>query len=153
MGGRGPAPSHNTQKTGHRKPDALRVLDFKPAEAPELTFITRPGGDPWPQQTLRWWDHWVNSPQAEGMAQVDWDYMLDTAMLHAQMWDGDTKLAGEIRLREAKYGATPEDRARLRMTYADADEKEDKAAKRKAAGMSSRERYGNLVPIQTDEDS
>ena len=43
------------------------------------------------------------------------------------MWSkGQWTLAAEVRLRVAKFGATPEDRARLRMVFADADEKDDK---------------------------
>ncbi|MFD8886434.1 hypothetical protein ACFV0H_28520 [Streptomyces erythrochromogenes] len=40
---------------------------------------------------------------------------------------GDLKLAGEIRQRVAKWGATVEDRARLRMTF-DKTPEEDSAA-------------------------
>jgi hypothetical protein len=36
------------------------------------------------------------------------------------------KLLAELRLRVAKMGATSEDRARLRITYAQADEAEEK---------------------------
>jgi hypothetical protein len=41
---------------------------------------------------------------------------------------GDTKLAGEIRQRVAKWGATVEDRARLRMSIEDEGQEHDKAA-------------------------
>ena len=45
----------------------------------------------------------------------------------------------------AKFGATPEDRARLRMVFADADEKDEKRAAK--SGGSARERYGKLTVL------
>jgi hypothetical protein len=53
---------------------------------------------------------------------------------------GDKAVAPELRLRVAKFGATPEDRARLRITFAAADEAEEKPARR----QSSRDRYRGL---------
>jgi hypothetical protein len=49
------------------------------------------------------------------MAAVDWDFMLDTAMMHSAMWTGEMKMAAEVRIRVAKFGATPEDRLRLKV--------------------------------------
>jgi hypothetical protein len=43
-----------------------------------------------------------------------------------------------------KYGATPEDRARLRITVADADEKDEKRNKHQSP---SRERRGGLHAV------
>jgi hypothetical protein len=45
-----------------------------------------------------------------------------------------------VRLRVAKFGATPEDRARLRITFADAEQAEDKQQERRGA-TPARERY------------
>jgi hypothetical protein len=36
-------------------------------------------------------------------------------MLHQEFWSGSLSVAGELRLRVAKFGATPEDRMRLRL--------------------------------------
>lgn len=72
----------------------------------------------WNMQTVRWWNNWRESPQGIRMAtMVDWDYLLDTALLHHQMWESGGKnaeRAAEIRLRAATFGATPADRARLK---------------------------------------
>nr|WP_053352715.1 hypothetical protein [Leucobacter musarum] len=72
----------------------------------------------WHPQTLRWWNNWRESPQGVRMATaVDWDYLLDTALLHHQMWVSggkNSERAAEIRLRAATFGATPADRARLK---------------------------------------
>jgi hypothetical protein len=53
------------------------------------------------------------------------------AVLHHEFMKKRTfTLASELRLRMAKFGATPEDRARLRIVFADADEKDEKRASR-----------------------
>lgn len=71
----------------------------------------------WHPMTVKWWAAWRKSPQAtKMMTEPDWYFLLDAALMHHQMWV--TKrfdLAGEVRQRVAKFGATPEDRARLRM--------------------------------------
>ncbi len=48
--------------------------------------------------------------------ETDWAFLLDTALLHHRLWESGKGDAAEIRLRAAKFGATVEDRARLRMT-------------------------------------
>lgn len=86
---------------------------------------------------------WGRSAQAETFTETDWSFLLDTALMHHAMWSkGQWTLAAEVRLRVAKFGATPEDRARLRMVFADADEKDEKRAAK--AGRLAKERYGNL---------
>jgi hypothetical protein len=64
------------------------------------------------------------------------------------MWSkGQWTLAAEVRLRVAKFGATPEDRARLRMVFADADEKDEKRA---AKASPAREKYKGLRAVASD---
>jgi hypothetical protein len=67
--------------------------------------------------TKKWWTAWRKSPQAAGMlSEVDWYFMVDTALIHHNMWsNGRWEFANEVRMRVAKFGATPEDRNRLRM--------------------------------------
>jgi hypothetical protein len=49
------------------------------------------------------------------LSEPDWFFLLDTALMHHQMWsNGKWEFAAEIRLRVAKFGATPEDRLRLK---------------------------------------
>jgi len=73
----------------------------------------------WHPQTLRWWDNWRRSPQGvRMMTEPDWDYLLDTALMHHQMWSSggkNSERAAEIRIRVAEFGATPASRMRLRM--------------------------------------
>lgn len=71
------------------------------------------------------------------MTGTDWDFLLDTALLHAELWSGNRSVAAELRLRVAKFGATPEDRARLRIQVGDGEK--PPTAKKPAAS-----RYAHL---------
>lgn len=139
MAGRGPAPKPADRRARTNKDGAPNtVLRFEHAEAPDL-----PDDIDWHERTVAWWDMWKRSAQADTFTETDWSFLLDTALMHHAMWSkGQWTLAAEVRLRVAKFGATPEDRARLRMVFADADEKDEKRAAK--AGASAKERYGNL---------
>lgn len=70
--------------------------------------------------TLAWWQTWRESPQAQTFTETDWAFLIDTALMRHAMWDkGQRTLAAEVRLRAAKFGATPEDRARLKLKVDD----------------------------------
>jgi len=73
-----------------------------------------PDGD-WHERTLAWWNTWRLSPQSIIFTDTDWDALAETALLHSRMWSGEMSVASELRLRAAKFGATVEDRARLKM--------------------------------------
>jgi hypothetical protein len=123
------------------------VLRWERAEAPELpTFEVEQDGElrefRWPARTREWWQMWIDSPQAEHFGSSDWQYLLDTALIHARLWRGDLSAAAELRLRVAAFGATPADRARLRMVFAEADNADQ--GRGGSGGPSARERYGNL---------
>jgi hypothetical protein len=118
----GPPPKDPARRARRNKdPIAPTTLRFVPGEQPALPD-RRPEGDAWPARTVAWWAMWGESEQARLFTATDWSELLDTAILHARYWSGDVKMAGELRLRVAKFGATPEDRARLRITFAQADE-------------------------------
>ena len=141
---RGPAPKDPSRRARRNvDPIPTTKLRFEPAEQPSL-----PDGVDWHPRTQQWWSVWGNSPQAEHFTATDWDFLADTALMHHAMWSKQQwTLAAEVRLRVAKYGATPEDRARLRMQFADADQKD---SKRPAPQSSARERYGELraLPVR-----
>jgi hypothetical protein len=115
-----------------------RVIEVTPGEQPELPDympgLTEDGGDiPWPSATVQWWRMWRDHPIAKDFTDSDWSYLLDTALLHGAYWRGDLKQGAELRQRVAKFGATPEDRARLRISYAVADKSEREAGKNQPA--------------------
>lgn len=124
MPGRGPAPKPNAhRRVSGKAPEKVptTVIDAEPQD--ELVGPELPADFDWPEATRRWWDTWRRSEQVRTFTSTDWDFLLDTARLHKALWTMDddklaTKhgVAAELRLRVAKYGATPEDRLRLRMT-------------------------------------
>ncbi len=103
----------------------------------------------WPAQTKSWWDMLTRHPLAVEFTEMDWAYLAETALIHAQFWKGDVKLAGELRLREAKYGFTPEDRARLRMQFALATTAEVESAERVERAVTSKDRMRGITRKET----
>ena len=132
----------------------LRIITAQPVEQPALPTIEQvvvEFGVPkkkrfnWPTITKRWWKMWGESPLSAEYTETDWAFLMDTAYLHALYWKGDFKVAAELRLRVAKFGATPEDRARLRIQFAVADGLEDDGPSAEALPVSSRARGRKTV--------
>lgn len=112
MAGRGPAPKPVLQResrTQARNDAATKLTADGDLRGPDL-----PEGA-WHPRTLEWWNTWRRSAQAQVLTPTDWDVLMETALLHTELWNGDTKAAAELRLRVAKFGATVEDRLRLKM--------------------------------------
>ncbi|WP_055523434.1 hypothetical protein [Streptomyces graminilatus] len=84
----------------------------------------------------RFWKTWATSPQAGKWAETDWAELEITTKLVDALFQGDLKLAGEIRQRVAKWGATTEDRARLRMSFDD-NQGQDETAGEDATAVAS----------------
>lgn len=114
MAGRGPAPKGN--RTRDRD-----TPEFETVQAPAGSFHPLPSdllkdGDEWHPATLRWWETWAVSPLAKDLPAVDWCELEACAVLHHEFMKKRTfTLASELRLRVAKFGATPEDRMRLKV--------------------------------------
>lgn len=125
MAGRGPAPKHHSVRARRNKANVttLRAVDSTQPDLPDEI--------PWPEATQRWWAMWATAPQADDFGPTDWDFLIDTALIHADVWSGNLDRLNELRIRVAKFGATPEDRARLKMQYAEAEIAEDRASERR----------------------
>lgn len=88
----------------------------------------------WHPKTREWWDAWRMSPQAVMFERTDWEELENAALIHHNVWN-NPKISvaqlsaglAELRQRVAKFGATYEDRLKLRMKFADVNIKEDKA--------------------------
>lgn len=100
----------------------------------------------WPDATRTWWLTWREAPQSRTFTATDWSFLLDTAVLHAEFWLGDRSVASELRLRSAKFGATPEDRARLKFEIGEPPA----AATLRPATRGRRERLLKAVNDGTD---
>lgn len=112
MAGMGPPPKDPNKR--HRRnadPIPTTKVEGTKAEPPELPvhLSSHP-------EVNKWWQTWLDSPQAETFTNTDWQFLYDTAFIAYEFYNGDMKVAGEFRLRVAKYGATPEDRLRLRLS-------------------------------------
>lgn len=93
----------------------------------------------WHPRTLAWWQTWRTSAQARTFLPTDWDALSEAALLHTRMWNGEVSVAPELRLRVAKFGATLEDRLKLKLSI-DPDAVAEDAAAAKAAMPADRRR-------------
>lgn len=154
MGGRGPAPKPDGRRSRRGgSADTRQVFYAEPTEQPHL-----PQNRDWPGVTRDWWITWGDHPMSDTFTQSDWQFLLDTALLHAAVWGaGDLRLLPELRLRVAKYGVTPEDRARLRIQFAEADAKDkrrdapDEDVTANAPGSAARARYARKHLVAVEE--
>lgn len=77
----------------------------------------------WSQQTRDWYDMWRRHEMAPFLEPSDWSHIHDTAVLYDAFWTGElpgsSMIAGsaEIRRRCASFGATVEDRLKLRIKF------------------------------------
>lgn len=152
-GGKGPPPKHPDQRARTNKdPGPLRVIAAAPVRVPlEPPGDLLPDGVGWHPATLRWWRSWAESPLAETLLEVDWHELAIAAVLHHKLFaEGFLSVVPELRLRMAAFGATPADRARLRIFVSEAEVKEAAAAA-VPARQSARDRYGDLRAVPAGE--
>lgn len=141
MPGRGPAPKAERSRpndTARRKSEFTRVSEDGQVRGPELPAFA------WHERTVAWYDTWRRSPMAATFIDADWDFLIDTAMLHTEMWNGSPGLAAEIRLRVGKLAGTPEDRLRLRI---EVDREVEQAPKPTRMSADRRERLLSIVEV------
>lgn len=118
---RGPAPKENAQRRNFHPGAQKLPAETQPGrELPKGLGITTAGAK-------RFWRTWSTAPQTAVWTETDWAELELTTKLVDGLFLGDLKLAGEIRQRVAKWGATVEDRARLRMTFENPGEGEPTA--------------------------
>lgn len=137
---RGPSPKDMGTKAG-RAGDKVpfRVVGLPAHPQPELPEWfkwfdgERARKIKYPPETIRWWETWRNSPLNDGFTQHDWEYLLEVSIIHAQFFLGidRMKCAAELRQRMARFGVTPEDRAKLRIITVTADTAEERAEEAK----------------------
>jgi hypothetical protein len=112
-----------------------------------------PGPYAWCNRTKEWWQMWRESPQAMVMHDSDWESMLETALLHNRLWSNPsgqtpqalTNLTAEIRRRVAAFGATFEDRLKLRMSISSPATEAAEEAQIKADAESAVDYFSKLT--------
>jgi hypothetical protein len=113
---RGPSPKPNaTRRNVHEHAQELPPAARPGRELPRALGVTSGGGK-------RFWKTWSTAPQTATWVETDWAELEITTKLVDEFFKGDVKLAGEIRQRVAKWGATVEDRNRLRMKIEDSED-------------------------------
>lgn len=122
------------------------MVDDGEVRGPEL-----PDDFEWPARTTAWWRSMRHTPQAQTYTEADWEFLLDTAVLHAEFWLGNRALAAELRLRVAKFGVTPEDRARLKLSVGKPTGEAKKTPTPKLKSKAADERKGRLLRAVGDE--
>jgi hypothetical protein len=148
MAGRGPAPKESRSRARdekRREADVTTVSSDGQVRGPDL-----PDTLEWHARTRAWWETWRRSPQSQAFTDTDWSFLIDTALMHDAMWSkGQWTLAAEVRLRVAKFGATPEDRARLKMSVG---EPQSSAAPQRARNKSAVARRDRILRAVADDD-
>ena len=60
----------------------------------------------WPDRTRDWWDAWVGADITKSWTPLMWQYLLDTALIHREIWaTGNVARMGELRARVERLGA------------------------------------------------
>ena len=140
MPGKGKAPS--TAQWSRERDQRRRESQFTKVTADgQLRGPNLPDGS-WHPRTVAWFETWRRSPMASTFIDADWDFLIDTALLHTEMWSGSPGLAAEIRLRVSKLGVTPEDRLRLKLQI---DDEIEQAPKPKRMDAGRRDRLLSIV--------
>ena len=97
-----------------RQAEFTRLTPDDVVRGPEL-----PERIEWPDETRTLYESLRCDPVAQMFTPADWSHIVDTMALHRLMWTDEpsnaVKVAGEVRLRLAQLGVTPESRMRLRM--------------------------------------
>ncbi len=136
MAGKGFAPND---------PKNVTTVEYTPSVQPPLPDLM-PDGSPWPPESVALWAALAEYPLAKDWTLIEWLYHMDTVVIHAEFWlTGKATYAAELRLRLAKIGATAEDRARLRIAFANADEAEGR--KDKTPARSAKDQFRGLTAV------
>jgi hypothetical protein len=59
---------------------------------------------PWPEVTRAWWAALSDSPESKSWSVAQWLFLLDTALLHADIWSGNLDRLPEMRVRLIEFG-------------------------------------------------
>lgn len=74
----------------------------------------------WNAGAKRWWSVIAKMPHTVLWDDEDWDFATETLKLQHDFWAGKSTLAGELRLRRQRMGATWDARRDLRIRYVQA---------------------------------
>lgn len=122
MAGQGMAPKATRSRardTRAREAETTVIVADGALHGPDLPTGVLPDDADWHPQTVALWSALRRNPLLADEPDLGWQFLIDTALMHHTMWSkGRWEFASEVRLRVAKYGATPEDRMRLKVKIA-----------------------------------
>lgn len=156
MAGRGPAPKDPNKLAGHGAAKArqgeMTVINVAPVPQPDLVKllgkVNAATGEEWHPSTLVLWKNLGEFPSLGALQSAQWAVLARAMMLDDAFMRGELKHAAELRLQLQKFGVAPDDVARLRIVFAQADEAD---SKRPAPGASARERRGQIKVLRPDQ--
>lgn len=145
MAGNGPPPKDPSKRARSNKdPIPLRVVEITPAAQPSLVDAIgelNPATEmPWTSGTKLLWSALAEIPTTSNLVTAQWLLLARAMILDDALLSGSVSAASEARLQLAKFGIAPDDVARLRIQFAQADTIEAAAPKPRAA----RARFGNM---------
>jgi hypothetical protein len=104
---RGPTPKANRTR---KRDERHEITPQESSGAPQI-----PDGE-WSAGARDWWDTWASSPQAGAFTATDWLRLRMLLPLVEAYFDKPSRaILSELRLNEARLGATVEDRQRMRV--------------------------------------
>jgi hypothetical protein len=123
-----------SKRRGHKATIAMtQIPSGPPPAAPDL-----PNADTYLPQTRTWYETWTKAPQAHQFVATDWQRLHMLApIVDAYFQEPKIQLLAEIRMNEQRFGATPEDRLRLRWQL-DQNKTDDEDAQKKGQPARSR---------------
>jgi hypothetical protein len=146
MAGRGPAPKDPSKRVRRNSAPTNNVVSITPDSQPSLFDmfgVTNPATDEdWHPATERFWTELGTFPTTAYLVGAQWTLLGVATMLFDRVVRGKLGYAEEMRRELAAFGIAPADLARLRITFAVADEAEEK---RRPA--SSAARYAALRAV------
>jgi hypothetical protein len=74
------------------------------------------------KRTRNWWNALIKMPHCILWQESDWEYAIDTAMVHAMASHGSISAMGELRMREKNMGTTVDFRRDMRIRYVEIEE-------------------------------
>lgn len=116
--GRKPKPEDQRRNPVAPRYDWTDVVDA-PYEGAKPALPPRRGR--WPTATKQWWERISRMPHCILWTETDWQFALDTALVHAAFVGGNDRGARtELRHREKRMGTTFETLRDLRIRYVEA---------------------------------
>lgn len=117
---RGTKPKPPGQAVNRNKPtyDWVEVDNVPFEGGPDLPEL-RANGEPWRDAVRRKWDAWRTMPHCKLWTATDWEFAFDSIEIAAAVYDGELRMAAELRNREKLLGTTLDFRRDLRIKYID----------------------------------